>query len=103
MAKDRFNTRASWDSSFKYSGQMMPLSPKLTNTPPKKRMTDNVLNKITSFYKNSIDVMNDWEAGFVKSIIDKGFELSPKQKETFKNIWLKIDKKNDRRREENRD
>ena len=93
MAKDRFNTRASYDSSFKYSGQLMPLPPKPTNTPPKKKMSDNVLHNITSFYKSSVDLMNDWEAGFVKSIIDKGFDLSPKQKNTFKDIFVKIQRK----------
>jgi len=92
MAKNRFNTRASYDSSFKYSGQLMPSESK-SSILTKKKMASNVLAKISSFYKSSVDVMNDWEAGFVKSIIDKGFDLSPKQKNTFMDIFDKIQRK----------
>ena len=88
MAKDRFNTRASWDSSFKYSGQLMPKESNVSN-PPKEKMSSKTRSNISRFYQSSVDKMNDWEAGFVKSIVDKGFVLSPKQKETFKKIYLK--------------
>ena len=79
MAKNRFNTRASWDTNFKYSGQLMPKAPKVSNL-HKEKMTAKTRSNISNFYQNVVDRMNDWEAGFIKSIIEKGFILSPKQK-----------------------
>lgn len=91
MAKDRFNTRASWDSSFKYSGQMMPKAPKVS-IPKKEMMSASTLSKLTAFYKDSNSRMNDWERDFVNTIINKGFEISPKQKKILKKIFIKVTK-----------
>lgn len=89
MAKNRFNTRASWDNSFKYSGQLMPKAPKVS-TPKKEMMSVGTLANLTSFYKDFNKKMNDWERDFVNNIINKGFKISPKQKETLKKIFIKV-------------
>ena len=89
MPKDRFNTRASWDTSFKYSGQLMPKAPNVS-TPKKEMMSVGTLTNLTSFYKDYNGKMNDWEKDFVNNIINKGFKVSPKQKKILKKIFIKV-------------
>lgn len=86
MAKNRFNTRASWDSSFKYSGQIMPKY----SAPKKQPMTPHQLNKLSEFKAKFNNKMNDWERNFIKSIIVNGVKASPKQKEILKKIFIKV-------------
>jgi len=87
MPKDRFNTRASWDTSFKYSGQLMP---KVSKSSPeskyKSKKEIELLEAVgTMFYKG----MNDWEKGFINNLRQSPWMLSPKQKAKVKDIAKK--------------
>lgn len=88
MAKNRFNTRASWDDSFKYSGQLMPKSSP-SKTPSDKYKSQKEIELLdavdTMFYKG----MNDWEKGFISNLKQSPWKLSPKQKDKVKDIAKK--------------
>ena len=93
MPKDRFNTRASWDTSFKYSGQLMPkdsrFTPKSKSSPESKYKSKKEIELLdavdTMFYKG----MNDWEKGFINNLRQSPWMLSPKQKAKVKDIAKK--------------
>jgi hypothetical protein len=86
MAKNRFNTRASWDTNFKYSGQLSPSS----LSPKKQPLSSDQLNRLSEFKAQFNDKMNDWERDFIKNIIVNGVKTSPKQKEILKKIFIKV-------------
>lgn len=81
MAKNRFNTRASWDSSFRNTGQIMPRysPPKNKSKKIPKYKTKGQIEKIdfinTLFYSK----MNEWEQTFINSVTQVPFRLSEKQ------------------------
>lgn len=88
MAKNRFNTRASWDTSFKYSGQLMPKESKSSPSTDKyksKREIELLDAVDTMFYKG----MNDWEKGFISNLKQSPWKLSDKQKAKVKDIAQK--------------
>lgn len=82
MAKDRFKTRRSYDNNFKQSGQLGSQNYK----PKKQKLSEKHLNALLVIQGNFKDKMNDWEAGFMKSIIKVGFRLTIKQQEILKKI-----------------
>ncbi len=86
MAKNRFNTRASWDDSFKHSGQLMPKSP----ATKKAHLSPTQLNSLAKLQLEYSSKMNDWERGFIKGLIEKGFKPTPKQIEVYKRICKKV-------------
>ena len=85
MAKNRFNTRASWDTNFRYSGQLGPSSPSSNIRTPRVSKIVNIAKK-DYFHK-----MNDWEKGFISNLDSTNFTLSDKQLNKVKDIIKKYD------------
>lgn len=84
MAKNRFNTRASYDTDFKYGIS------EIKGEGKKRTITE----KQVKFMKNLYELHNltDWERNFIKSLLT--FDtLSEKQLETLKSIFIKRTKK----------
>ena len=84
MAKDRFKTRASWDPSFKYTGQTLTISP------PKRELLSGEQRHIISEMLQNKKYLNDWETKFLRDILIKNFKLSIKQKNKVRDIFYKI-------------
>lgn len=74
MPKDRFNTRASWDTSFKYSGQLMPKSK--SSSKYRTKQQQDFVDAISSIWNSK---MNDWESNFVTNIRFSPWTISNKQ------------------------
>ena len=77
MAKDRFKTRASYDSTFKY-GQYE------YNKPSKREVTSEQVAVMKEIYLS--DRINNWEKGFIKDCLTYR-SLSPKQKSIINGIY----------------
>jgi len=78
MAKDRFKTRASYDTNFKYGG--------LEYTPSTKRtVTSKQVSIMKQLYYSS--KLNNWEKNFVKNCM-KLDSLSDKQKTLLNKLYL---------------
>jgi len=80
MAKDRFKTRSSYDSEFKYGLQEQSYKSKRTTT---GTQTDLMKSMIKS------DKLNVWEKGFVKNCLRYN-NLTDKQKLHLNKIYLKL-------------
>lgn len=91
MAKDRFKTRASWDTNFKYSGQVMSNY----SAPKKEPLSTHQQRVLTEMIRNK-EYINDWEVKFLRDILTRNFKLSERQKSKVRDIFVKIEnKKND--------
>jgi len=77
MAKDRFNTRASYDSGFKYSGLEY-------NRSETKVITGTQVDTMRQMYQS--DKLNSWEKDFVRNCM-KYDSLSQKQKNLLNKLY----------------
>jgi len=77
MAKDRFKTRASYDSSFKYSGLEY-------NRSQTKVITGAQVEAMKQMYQS--DRLNSWEKNFVSNCM-KYDSLSQKQKNLLNKLY----------------
>ncbi len=77
MAKDRFKTRASYDTNFKYSG--LEYNPTKT-----KVITGTQVDTMRQMYQS--DKLNSWEKKFVKNCM-KYDSLSQKQKDLLNKLY----------------
>lgn len=78
MAKDRFNTRASYDNTFKYSGLEY-------NRSQTKVITGTQVDAMRRMYQS--DKLNSWEKNFVKNCM-KYDSLSQKQKDLLNKLYI---------------
>jgi len=79
MAKDRFKTRRSWDSKFKYGSLYEKPLPKRTIT----EQQTNIMNDMLQSGK-----LSEWEFDFVRNC-KKFYTLSQKQKDILNKIYKK--------------
>ena len=84
MAKDRFKTRASYDTDFKYGIE------EIKGEGKKRTVTEKQVQFLKSLYK--IQTLNNWEKDFIKSIL-RFDVLTPKQIEIIKKIHIKYKNK----------
>lgn len=79
MPKDRFNTRASYDTNFKYG---------ITESTQGKNRS--ITEEQIKFMKDLYNLTNltQWERDFIKSLL-RFDNLSQKQLDTLKNIYIK--------------
>lgn len=80
MAKNRFNTRASYDTDFKYG------ITEVKGVGKNRSITEEQVRFMKDLYK--LSNLTQWEKDFIKSLI-KFDNLSQKQLDTLKNIYIK--------------
>ena len=79
MAKNRFNTRASWDTEFKYGISE-------SSQGKNRSITEEQIRFMKDLY--SLSNLTQWERDFIKSLL-RFDNLSQKQLDTLKNIYIK--------------
>lgn len=80
MAKDRFKTRSSYDSRFKYGVQ-------LKSNKSERKITYTQTELLKKMYQS--EKLNVWEKGFIKNCL-RYDTLSEKQKLVLNNLFLKL-------------
>jgi len=80
MAKDRFNTRGSYDPNFKFNAYVPTVKSERT-------ITSDQVELLKKMYTS--DKINVWEKNFIKSVI-KFNTLSQGQKDKLNTIYKKI-------------
>lgn len=85
MAKDRFNRfkPINYSSSWKATGSKL-------NIQPKRSIMDKSTMEVISYLLQYKDKMNDWEKGFLRSLVINGTSLTPRQKDKVKQIKEKV-------------
>lgn len=82
MPKDRFKTRASYDTKFKYGVSER-------NQGKNRSITEEQIRFMKDLY--SLSNLTQWERDFIKSLM-RFDNLSQKQLDTLKNIYIKYNK-----------
>lgn len=80
MAKDRFKTRASYDTTFKYGEYITPIHS------TKRTITEKQIKILGELYKKPN--ISDWDKDFIKSVL-KFNTLSKKQRDILNTIYIK--------------
>jgi hypothetical protein len=81
MSKDRFKTRASYDTNFKYGVQ------EIKGEGKKRNINEKQVEFLKKLYKSKL--LSSWEKNFIKSILTFD-NLSDKQITIIKKIYNKI-------------